>query len=43
MRRATVIITLLLLLALSFGVGWLAVYWPHWCQVLDLCVQHAPA
>jgi hypothetical protein len=37
MRRLAVVVSLILLLALSLGAGWIAADWPHWCQTLGLC------
>jgi hypothetical protein len=37
MRAVAVYLTLLLLLALSFGAGLAASDWPHWCSRLSWC------
>ena len=37
MRRLAVAVSLILLLALSLGAGWIAADWPHWCHTLGLC------
>jgi hypothetical protein len=37
MRRLVVLLSLVLLLALSLGIGWIAADWPHTCRTLNLC------
>jgi len=37
MRRLAVVVSVVLLLALSLSAGWIAADWPHWCRMLGLC------
>jgi hypothetical protein len=37
MRRFAVYLTLLLVLALSFAIGWVLADAPHWCQRVGWC------
>jgi hypothetical protein len=37
MRRLSVFLTLVALLAFSLAVGWIASDWPHWCRSLGWC------
>jgi hypothetical protein len=42
MRAVVVYLTLLLLLALSIGAGFIASDWPHWCARAHWCAQDWP-
>jgi hypothetical protein len=42
MRAVVVYLTLLLLLALSLGAGFMASDWPRWCSRLSLCTPGWP-
>jgi hypothetical protein len=42
MRAVVVYLTLLLLLALSIGAGFIASDWPHWCAWAHWCAQDWP-
>jgi hypothetical protein len=37
MRRLVVFLTLIALLLVSLAMAWIAIDWPHWCRMLDLC------
>ena len=37
MRRFTVILTLVLLVAFALAVAWVATDWPHFCRWLGWC------
>jgi len=37
MRTFAVLMTLVLLLAVSLGIAWVASDWPHWCRLLGWC------
>jgi len=37
MRAVVVYLTLLVLLAISFGAGYIASDWPHWCAHAHWC------
>lgn len=42
MRAVVVYLTLLLLLALSIGAGFIASDWPHWCARWHWCAPDWP-
>jgi len=37
MRRLSVFLTLVALLAFALAAGWIASDWPHWCRALGWC------
>jgi hypothetical protein len=42
MRALVVYLTLLALLAISFGAGYIASDWPHWCARAHWCAADWP-
>jgi len=43
MRSLTVYLTLLLVLAISIGIGFVASDWPRWCRTVQWCAANWPS
>jgi len=43
MRSLIVYLTVLILLAISIGVGFIASDWPRWCRLAQWCAANWPA
>jgi hypothetical protein len=42
MRRAKALLCMVVVVAFSLAVGWLAADWPSWCRRLQWCGENFP-
>jgi hypothetical protein len=42
MRRFAAYLSMIVVLAFSLAVGWIAADWPSWCRHLQWCGEHFP-